>query len=39
MGDRQEREDQEENNIPIRRDRQEDTNRPAELESNAMRMA
>ena len=39
MGDLLEREDQEESNVPNRRDRPEDTNYLSEIEISAMRMA
>ena len=39
MGDLLEREDQEESNVPNRRDRLEDTNYLSEIEISAMRMA
>ena len=38
-GDRQEREDPKESNVPSRRDGPEDVRRPSEMEISAMRMA
>jgi len=39
MGDRQGREDQEESNIPSRRDGPKDNSHPSEVEVSAMHMA